>query len=211
MLRITEIFYSLQGESTNTGLPTIFIRLTGCPLRCQYCDTDYAFQGGVKKTFDEILSELQNYQCMRVCVTGGEPLAQKNCFPFLSFLADKGYDISLETSGAISLFEVDHRIMIVMDLKTPDSLEEPKNIYANVSLLKPKDQIKIVICSQTDFHWANQKLALLQIPEGVEVLYSPSHGQISPTDLAEWILSSQLNVRMQIQLHKILWQESQGR
>jgi 7-carboxy-7-deazaguanine synthase len=211
MLRITEIFYSLQGESTNTGLPTIFIRLTGCPLRCQYCDTDYAFQGGVKKTFDEVLSELQKYQCMRVCVTGGEPLAQKNCFPFLSFLADKGYDISLETSGAISLFELEPRVMIVMDLKTPDSLEETKNIYANVLLLKPKDQIKVVICSQPDFHWANQKLALLQIPEGVEVLYSPSHGQISPTDLAEWILSSQLNVRMQIQLHKILWQENQGR
>ena len=134
MLRITEIFYSLQGESTNTGLPTIFIRLTGCPLRCQYCDTDYAFQGGVKKTFDEVLSELQKYQCMRVCVTGGEPLAQKNCFPFLSFLADKGYDISLETSGAISLFELEPRVMIVMDLKTPDSLEETKNIYANVLL-----------------------------------------------------------------------------
>ena len=210
-LRITEIFFSLQGESTLSGLPTIFIRLTGCPLRCGYCDTAYAFKGGQKYTFTDILSLLKAYPCQRVCVTGGEPLAQPACFAFLSFLADEAYQVSLETSGAIDIKEVDPRIMIVMDLKTPDSLESSKNIYENISYLKPKDQIKFVICSEKDYEWSKQILKIYDIPPGVELLFSPSFAQVEPVWLAESIIKDGLDVRLQIQLHKLLWQDSQGK
>ncbi|NDH08227.1 MAG: 7-carboxy-7-deazaguanine synthase QueE [Gammaproteobacteria bacterium] len=210
-LRLTEIFFSLQGESTLSGLPTIFVRLTGCPLRCGYCDTAYAFKGGNKHSFEDILTLIKTYPCKRVCVTGGEPLAQKACFPFLSFLADAGYTVSLETSGAIDIQDVDPRTMIVMDLKTPDSLEESKNIYDNISYLKPKDQIKFVICSEKDYEWSKQILTSYHIPRGVELLFSPSFAQVEPLWLAESILKDGLDVRLQIQLHKLLWQDSQGK
>ena len=210
-LRLTEIFFSLQGESTLSGFPTIFVRLTGCPLRCGYCDTAYAFKGGKKHSFADILTQLKTHPCKRICVTGGEPLAQKACFPFLSFLADEGYAVSLETSGAIDISDVDSRIMIVMDLKTPDSLEESKNIYNNISYLKAKDQIKFVICSEKDYEWSKQILKTYQIPQEVDILFSPSFGQIEPVWLAESILKDALEVRLQIQLHKLLWQDSQGK
>lgn len=211
VLRITEIFYSLQGESSTTGWPTIFIRLTGCPLRCQYCDTAYAFQGGQKKTFEEILLALQKYRCKRICVTGGEPLAQAACYPFLKFLCDKGYQVSIETSGARTVENIDPRIMLVMDLKTPDSKEEPRNLYSNIALLKEGDQVKFVICSRKDFEWSKKILKDYHFPQGVEILFSPSWQQIKPDELAQWILDDQLDVRFQIQLHKILWQDCPGR
>lgn len=211
VLRLTEIFYSLQGESNTSGWPTIFIRLTGCPLRCQYCDTAYAFQGGEKKTFEEILASLQNYRCRRICVTGGEPLAQPACYPFLKFLADSGYDISIETSGARTIAEIDPRIMIVMDLKTPDSKEEKRNLYENIPLLKSGDQVKFVICSRQDYEWSKKILTQYAFPKGVDILFSPSWQQVNPEDLAQWILDDELEVRFQIQLHKILWQDCPGR
>jgi 7-carboxy-7-deazaguanine synthase len=210
-LRLTEIFFSLQGESTLSGLPTIFVRLTGCPLRCGYCDTAYAFKGGQKYTFSDILTQLQSYPCKRICVTGGEPLAQKACLPFLVFLSDEGYSVSLETSGAIDISQIDPRIMIVMDLKTPDSSEESKNIYENIAHLKAKDQIKFVICSEKDYEWSKHILKTYSIPQGVEILFSPSFGQVEPVWLAESILKDGLEVRLQIQLHKLLWQDSQGK
>lgn len=208
-VRIREIFYSIQGESSTSGWPTIFIRLTGCPLRCQYCDTSYAFKGGKKLTFAEILSQIQAYQCQRICITGGEPLAQPVCFELMRFLADQGYHLSLETSGAIDISPVDQRVLVVMDLKTPDSAEMEKNLYSNLSYLKPKDQVKFVICSELDYDWAKQQLAT--IPSMVEVLFSPSWGQVAAHDLADWIIRDQLNVRFQIQLHKILWDDGPGR
>jgi len=211
VLRITEIFYSLQGESSTTGWPTIFIRLTGCPLRCQYCDTAYAFQGGQKKSFDEILQEIQQYRCKRICVTGGEPLAQPACYPFLKFLADNGYQVSIETSGARTIENIDPRIMLVMDLKTPDSQEEPKNLYTNIPLLKAGDQVKFVICSRADFEWSKKILNDYSFPQGVDILFSPSWHQVKPDELAQWILDDALNVRFQIQLHKILWEDGPGR
>lgn len=208
-VRIREIFYSIQGESSTSGWPTIFIRLTGCPLRCQYCDTSYAFKGGKKLTFAEILSQIQAYQCQRICITGGEPLAQPVCLELMRFLADQGYHLSLETSGAIDISPVDQRVLVVMDLKTPDSAEMAKNLYSNLSYLKPKDQVKFVICSELDYDWAKQQLA--RIPPMVEVLFSPSWGQVAAHDLADWIIRDQLNVRFQIQLHKILWDDGPGR
>ena len=211
VLRLTEIFYSLQGESNTSGWPTIFIRLTGCPLRCQYCDTAYAFQGGEKKTFEDILTTLKNYRCRRICVTGGEPLAQPNCYPFLKFLADEGYNISIETSGARTIAEIDPRIMIVMDLKTPDSKEEKRNLYENIPLLKAGDQVKFVICSRQDYEWSKNILNQYVFPKGVEFLFSPSWQQVKPEELAQWILDDELEVRFQIQLHKILWQDCPGR
>ncbi|HBB53455.1 MAG TPA: 7-carboxy-7-deazaguanine synthase QueE [Legionellales bacterium] len=211
VLRITEIFYSLQGESSTTGWPTIFIRLTGCPLRCQYCDTAYAFQGGQKKSFEAILQEIQQYRCKRICVTGGEPLAQPACYPFLTFLADHGYQVSIETSGARTIENIDSRIMLVMDLKTPDSKEEPKNLYTNIPLLKAGDQVKFVICSRADFDWSKQVLENYSFPQGVDILFSPSWHQVKPDELAQWILDDALNVRFQIQLHKILWEDGPGR
>ncbi len=211
ILRLTEIFYSIQGESNTSGWPTIFIRLTGCPLRCQYCDTAYAFQGGEKKTFEEILKKLQTYRCRRICVTGGEPLAQPACYPFLKFLSDAGYDVSIETSGARTIANIDPRIMIVMDLKTPDSQEEKRNLYENIPLLKAGDQVKFVLCSRQDYEWSKNILKQYAFPKGVDILFSPSWQQVKPEDLAQWILDDELDVRFQIQLHKILWQDCPGR
>ena len=211
VLRLTEIFYSLQGESNTSGWPTIFIRLTGCPLRCQYCDTSYAFKGGHKKTFEEIAQDLKKYPCRRICVTGGEPLAQADCYPFLEFLAEKGYQISLETSGARTIENIDPRVTIVMDLKTPDSKEEKRNIYENIPLLKSGDQVKFVICSREDFEWSKDILKQYDFPNGVDILFSPSWQELKPEQLAQWILDDELQVRFQIQLHKILWQDCPGR
>lgn len=211
LLRITEIFYSIQGESSTCGWPTIFIRLTGCPLRCQYCDTSYAFQGGQKLSFEQILEKISTYNCKRICITGGEPLAQPNCYPLMTYLAEQGYDISLETSGAREIQGVDPRVMIVMDLKTPDSLEESKNLYSNIEFLKPSDQIKFVICSEQDYLWSKQIIANYAIPQDVDILFSPSWGQVPAEQLAEWILRDELPVRFQLQLHKILWDDGPGR
>jgi 7-carboxy-7-deazaguanine synthase len=210
-LRLTEIFYSLQGESNSSGWPTIFIRLTGCPLRCQYCDTAYAFHGGKKFTFDEILEQIKPYACQRICITGGEPLAQKGCIPLMNMLVLQGYQVSIETSGARDISDIHPSVTIVMDLKTPDSKEEAKNLYQNIPHLKPNDQIKFVICSENDYLWAKNLVLSHQIPEYVDILFSPSWEQLSPTSLAEWILTDQLNVRFQIQLHKILWEDGPGR
>ena len=210
-LRLTEIFYSLQGESNTSGWPTIFVRLTGCPLRCQYCDTAYAFQGGKKHTFSDILEQLKSYSCKRICVTGGEPLAQKACIPFMDLLIEQGYQVSIETSGARDIKDIHPQVTIVMDLKTPDSLEENKNLYSNLAYLKPGDQIKFVICSENDYVWAKEMLTSQPIPQFVDILFSPSWGQLAPSTLADWIVADQLNVRFQIQIHKVLWEDGPGR
>ncbi|HAT2070009.1 TPA: 7-carboxy-7-deazaguanine synthase QueE [Legionella pneumophila] len=209
-LRITEIFHSLQGESVTVGLPTVFVRLTGCPLRCQYCDTAYAFSGGEFVEIDDILNKVASYQCQHVCVTGGEPLAQPGCIPLLSKLCDAGYSVSLETSGARDIASVDQRVMIVMDLKTPDSREADKNLLSNLSFLKPTDQIKFVLCSRNDYEWACSMLSEYQLAERVQLLFSPSWNQLNPADLANWIIQDKLPVRFQLQLHKILWNDAPG-
>ncbi|ANN96054.1 TPA: 7-carboxy-7-deazaguanine synthase QueE [Legionella pneumophila] len=209
-LRITEIFHSLQGESVTVGLPTVFVRLTGCPLRCQYCDTAYAFSGGEVVEIDDILNKVASYQCQHVCVTGGEPLAQPGCVPLLSKLCDAGYSVSLETSGARDIASVDQRVMIVMDLKTPDSKEADKNLLSNLNFLKPTDQIKFVLCSRNDYEWACSMLSEYQLAERVQLLFSPSWNQLNPTDLANWIIQDKLPVRFQLQLHKILWNDAPG-
>ncbi|CZH36879.1 TPA: 7-carboxy-7-deazaguanine synthase QueE [Legionella pneumophila subsp. pneumophila] len=209
-LRITEIFHSLQGESVTVGLPTVFVRLTGCPLRCQYCDTAYAFSGGEVVEINDILNKVASYQCQHVCVTGGEPLAQPGCIPLLRKLCDAGYSVSLETSGARDIASVDQRVMIVMDLKTPDSREADKNLLSNLSFLKPTDQIKFVLCSRTDYEWACSMLSEYQLAERVQLLFSPSWNQLNPTDLANWIIQDKLPVRFQLQLHKILWNDAPG-
>ncbi len=211
-LRITEIFHSLQGEARTVGFPTVFVRLTGCPLRCQYCDTSYAFSGGELRTISEILSQVAEFKARFVTVTGGEPLAQPECLPLLTALCDAGYSVSLETSGALDISAVDGRASVVMDLKTPDSGECHRNLYANVDYLKPLDQVKFVICSRNDYQWARLKLDEFHLAGRVDdVLFSPSHGQVSPTELAEWILEDRLPVRFQIQLHKLLWADEPGR
>lgn len=211
-LRITEIFHSLQGEARTVGFPTVFVRLTGCPLRCQYCDTSYAFSGGELRTISEILSQVAEFKARFVTVTGGEPLAQPECLPLLTALCDAGYSVSLETSGALDISAVDGRVSVVMDLKTPDSGECHRNLYTNVDYLKPLDQVKFVICSRNDYQWARLKLDEFHLAGRVDdVLFSPSHGQVSPTELAEWILQDRLPVRFQIQLHKLLWADEPGR
>jgi 7-carboxy-7-deazaguanine synthase len=209
-LRITEIFYSLQGESLTSGCPTVFIRLTGCPLRCGYCDTGYAFQGGEWMELPEILERVAEYTPRYVTVTGGEPLAQRNCIPLLRSLCDAGYAVSLETSGALPLDAVDPRVVKVMDLKTPGSGEAEKNRYENLAALTPTDQIKFVICDRTDYEWARDLIAHRQLDQVCELLFSPSHGQQDPTQLAEWILEDRLPVRLQLQLHKQLWGNQRG-
>ncbi|AMP89324.1 7-carboxy-7-deazaguanine synthase QueE [Legionella pneumophila] len=209
-LRITEIFHSLQGESVTVGLPTVFVRLTGCPLRCQYCDTAYAFSGGEVVEIDDILNKVASYQCQHVCVTGGEPLAQPGCISLLSKLCDAGHLVSLETSGARDIASVDQRVMIVMDLKTPDSREADKNLLSNLNFLKPTDQIKFVLCSRNDYEWACRMLSEYRLAERVQLLFSPSWNQLNPTDLANWIIQDKLPVRFQLQLHKILWNDAPG-
>lgn len=209
-LRITELFHSLQGESVTVGLPTVFVRLTGCPLRCQYCDTAYAFSGGELREIADILVEVASYQCKHVCVTGGEPLAQPGCIPLLAQLCDAGHIVSIETSGARDISEIDPRVMIVMDLKTPDSLEDDKNLLANIDYLKPTDQIKFVLCSRKDYDWARNIINEYNLIEKVQLLFSPSWQQLNPTDLANWIIEDKLSVRFQLQLHKILWNDEPG-
>ena len=211
-LRITEIFHSLQGEASTVGRPTVFIRLTGCPLRCQYCDTAYAFEGGSIRSLEEILAEVKNLHCQLITVTGGEPLAQPNCIPLLQLLCDEGYRVSLETSGAMSVEKVDPRVSIVLDLKTPGSHEADRNDLGNLSLISQKDQVKFVICNSQDYVWAKAKLLEWNLAERAgEVLFSPSFEEQNPAELAEWILADHLPVRMQMQLHKLLWGEAAGR
>ena len=211
-LRITEIFHSLQGESRSVGLPTVFIRLTGCPLRCQYCDTAYAFEGGEIKSLQEIIQQLEQYNCRYVTVTGGEPLAQPNCKALLSVLADAGHQVSVETSGAISIENLDDRVSVVLDLKTPGSLECDRNLYENISLLKASDQVKFVICSRADYEWSKAKIDQFDIQSRVEeILFSPSFDQLAAAELAQWILDDRLPVRMQMQLHKLIWGSEPGR
>lgn len=210
-LKITEIFYSLQGESNTVGLPTVFIRLTGCPLRCGYCDSEYAFYGGERLLIDDILAKVASYNPRYICVTGGEPLAQRECLTLLTRLCDLGYRVSLETSGALPVDEVDARVVKVMDLKTPGSGEVGRNRWENIPLLSAQDQIKFVICHRDDYEWARFKLDEYQLNHKVgEVLFSPSFGQITPLELAEWILADNLPVRFQLQLHKLLWNDTPG-
>ncbi len=210
-LRVTEIFYSLQGEARTVGLPTVFIRLTGCPLRCGYCDTTYAFQGGEWKSLDAIMGDVAAYKAKYVTVTGGEPLAQKQCINLLTQLCDAGYEVSLETSGAMDIANVDPCVSKVMDLKTPGSGEESKNRYENISYLTDNDQVKFVICNRADYDWAVKKINEYKLTEKCEVLFSPIHGELEPSQLAEWILQDNLLVRFQLQLHKYLWGDQQGR
>ncbi|MDH5423701.1 MAG: 7-carboxy-7-deazaguanine synthase QueE [Gammaproteobacteria bacterium] len=211
LIRITEIFYSLQGETRTVGWPTVFIRLTGCPLRCDYCDTEYAFSGGERLQIEEILNATDQYNAHYVTVTGGEPLAQKNCLLLLKSLCDKGYDVSLETSGSVDLTGVDPRVVIVMDLKTPASQEESKNRYENLNLIKKTDQIKFVICDRNDYEWSKQQIADHNLTEKAEILFSPVHGEKMARQLADWILQDNLAVRFQLQLHKYLWNDEPGR
>lgn len=210
-LRITEIFYSLQGESRTLGLPTVFVRLTGCPLRCVYCDTEYAFHGGERRQLDDILKEVASYKPRYVCVTGGEPLAQPECHTLLSALCDSGYQVSLETSGALSVAQVDPRVSKVMDLKTPASGEVHRNHMDNIAFITAHDQIKFVLCDREDYDWARFQLDTHNLSEKAgEVLFSPSFGQLSATDLANWIVEDNLPVRFQMQLHKLLWNDAAG-
>jgi len=210
-LRITEIFLSLQGEARDAGWPTVFVRLTGCPLRCQYCDTAYAFHGGEWRGIEAILAEVEGHGVRHVCVTGGEPLSQKRCLALLSRLCDAGYAVSLETSGAIDIGDVDPRVSRVVDIKTPGSGEVARNRWENLALLTPRDQVKFVICSRTDFEWARDTVAEHQLDRRCEVLFSPSHAQVSARELADWIVAGKLPVRFQMQLHKQLWGEEPGR
>ena len=210
-LRITEIFLSLQGESRSVGWPTVFVRLTGCPLRCGYCDTAYAFQGGVWMLLDEIITQVAGYHARHVTVTGGEPLAQKNCLQLLKKLCDAGCQVSLETSGALDVSQVDERVSKVMDIKTPGSGEQGKNRWQNIEYLTANDQIKFVICDRADYDWAREILQQHQLVARCEVLFSPVFGLLEPGTLADWILQDQLPVRFQLQLHKILWGNEPGR
>jgi 7-carboxy-7-deazaguanine synthase len=210
-LRITELFLSLQGESNTVGLPTVFVRLTGCPLRCQYCDTEYAFRGGEYMDVSAILDKVSGYQVRHVTVTGGEPLAQPACLTLLKYLCDAGYQVSLETSGALDIIRVDNRVTKVMDLKTPGSGEMDKNLYQNLECLVPRDQVKFVICDRIDYEWSRTIVDEYRLAGRCELLFSPAFGQQEAAQLAEWILEDRLPVRFQLQLHKILWGDEAGR
>lgn len=211
MLKITEIFHSLQGEARDAGRPTVFIRLTGCPLRCVYCDSEYAFHGGEWLHLDQILEQTASYRTKHVCVTGGEPLAQKRCHELLERLCDEGYQVSLETSGAIDVSNVDSRVSRVVDIKTPDSAEVEKNLWTNLDVLTPHDQVKFVICSRRDYDWALAEIRSRGLEEKLEILISPSWGQQDAAELAAWVLEDQLAARVQLQLHKILWGDVPGK
>jgi len=210
-LKITEIFHSLQGEADTAGVPTVFVRLTGCPLRCQYCDTAYAFHGGEWWEVPAIVARVREFATRYVCVTGGEPLAQKGCAELLTTLCDAGLRVSLETSGAMPLADVDARVIKVVDVKTPGSGEEPRNRYQELALLTPQDLVKFVICSRDDYEWSRARVRELTLPAGCTVLFSPSHEQLAARALAEWILEDRLPVRLQIQLHKYLWGNVPGK
>lgn len=211
-LRLTEIFLSLQGESNTVGLPTVFVRLTGCPLRCGYCDSAYAFSGGSQVALSEILAQVQSYQVPRVTVTGGEPLAQPEVHELMSGLCELGMSVSLETSGALDITAVDSRVTKVVDLKTPDSGESHRNLWTNIQRLSGQDQIKFVLCSRSDYEWAKLKCDQHKLYDVVaDVLFSPSFSQLDPTELANWIVEDRLPVRMQMQLHKLLWGDEPGR
>jgi 7-carboxy-7-deazaguanine synthase len=211
-LRITEIFLSLQGEARSSGRPTVFVRLTGCPLRCHYCDSEYAFEGGKRMTLAAIVKQVLDFRVPYVCVTGGEPLAQSDCWLLLCLLCDNGLNVSLETSGALSIEEIDNRVSIVMDLKTPMSGEVSRNNYHNIDRLRPRDQLKFVICNRQDYQWASFKLTEYGLADRVDdIWFSPAYGQINPAELAQWILDDRLPVRLQLQLHKIIWGDLPGR
>lgn len=209
-LRITEIFHSLQGESHTVGIPTVFVRLTGCPLRCQYCDTAYAFKGGEKMSITQVIDTVNQYQTPYICITGGEPLAQPGAIDLMRALCDLGYNVSIETSGALDISAIDKRVYIVMDIKTPDSKEEAKNLYQNLDFIKKTDSVKFVICSEKDYLWSKAFVNEHQLSVKTEVLFSPSWQEVSPETLANWIVKDKLNVRFQLQLHKILWQDKPG-
>lgn len=210
-LRITEIFYSLQGESSSVGWPTVFVRLTGCPLRCEYCDTTYAFQGGEWMMLDAIVENVKSYSARFVTITGGEPLAQKNVHSLMTRLCDEGMHVSLETSGALDVAQVDERVVKVMDLKTPSSGEVGKNYWDNISYLSSDDEVKFVIANRDDYDWACEQLRQHKLEQRCQVLFSPCQGVLSPRDLADWILEDRLNVRFQLQLHKLIWGDEPGR
>lgn len=210
-LRLTEIFASLQGESTRVGLPTVFVRLTGCPLRCTWCDTAYAFQGGEASTVQTAIDEVARHGLQHVCVTGGEPLAQKSCLPLLSALCDDGYSVSLETSGALDIAGVDPRVSRIMDLKAPGSGEVDKNRFENIACLRPSDEVKIVLADEADYQWACARIAEYDLARRCTVLLSPVAGDLAPSTLADWIVRDRLPVRFQLQLHKVLWNDARGR
>ena len=209
-LKITEIFYSLQGEAQFAGMPTVFVRLTGCPLRCHYCDTAYAFHGGEWWNLPDVLERVAQFGARDVCVTGGEPLAQRPCLTLLRALCDRGLRVSLETSGALNVTEVDPRVSRVVDVKTPGSGEEARNLYPQLQTLREPDQIKFVITSRVDYEWSRARVREQALTERCGVLFSPSYGQVEPRELAEWILADRLAVRFQVQLHKLLWGEARG-
>ena len=209
-LKIYEIFHSLQGETSRIGLPTVFVRLTGCPMRCTYCDTEYAFSGGSNMQIANILAKIAEFGTQYVTVTGGEPLAQKECYVLLQVLCDGDYSVSLETGGAMDIASVDARVSIILDIKTPGSNEEKNMLWSNVNHLKTKDEIKFVLCNRDDYDWAKAKITELKLSEKCPILFSPSYHQLSAETLAGWILADKLPVRMQVQLHKILWGEKQG-
>ena len=208
-LNITEIFYSLQGEAKEVGIPTVFVRLTGCPLRCNYCDTAYAFKGNNPLSIASIMEQVEKYNTHYVCVTGGEPMAQRNCLILLDTLIEAGYKVSMETSGSIDISPVNKKVSVVMDLKTPSSTEQSQNRYENISLLESKDQLKFVIASRSDFDWCCSILESYDVLS--DVLFSPVYESLKPVDLADWILEKQLNVRLQVQLHKLLWGDQKGK
>lgn len=210
-LRVTEIFLSLQGEASRVGLPTVFVRLTGCPLRCGYCDTDYAFQGGEWLSLSETVDRVRSHPTRHVTVTGGEPLAQKACQDLLSALCDLGMDVSLETSGALDISLVDNRVARIVDVKTPGSGESERNLWRNLALLTPRDEVKFVLTGEQDYQWARAILVDYALPTRCPVLFSPAWGSLEPARLAEWVLRDGLPVRMQVQLHKVLWREARGR